>query len=194
MPPKCSDEGVDALMPLMKRHMQRPFDIAYREAQHGVMNRETLVEWLVMLMQLPAQVKQKNLAATLSEWASCNEATWHLAGETEAWSTSTAKKIRAMRKDVTTLISKTPKRAKWFTQAVERLGIDIDGVPADPDEADEIDVDEANAKSEPPETEATSTAQSADTKKEKPLHGMPAETTGKYIYRFDEDCQAHSYG
>ena len=86
--------------PLVQHHIKKAVDIDYRENQSGAMNRDTLITWLVFVTQLPASVKQKELVVALWDLANDNEDTWHLAGEKLHWSTTTAKKIRAMRKDV----------------------------------------------------------------------------------------------
>ena len=190
--------------PLVQQHIKKAVDIDYRESQSGAMNRDTLLTWLEFLTQLPAWIKQTELASTLLEWANDNEQIWQLKGEADDWSTKTAKKIRAMRGDVCRCINR-PQRPRWFLKELERLGIDINGIDNGDHQADEIEnVDAANAESQPQETEkASCTAQSVTAGEDEPVLSQTrarAETTapsdcgGKFIYKIDEDCQAHSYG
>ena len=217
MAPKRRKSGTRTsdLTPLIQKYLPKPVNINYREKQYGAMDVKVLQEWLKFLSQFPAVVKQTVLAGALSQWAASNEKTWHLAGpERDDWSERTAKKIRAMRKDVCTCINRKPHSPKWFTDALEKLGIDIDGLDDGLDEASENEnVDAAKAESKPQETEkATCTAQSvnpgldlaqrvAETPRpawtshsEGPRCRLQQKTGGKFIYKFDEDCQAHSYG
>ena len=199
------------MMPLIKQYIQRAVEIEYRQSQQGAMNRVTLQNWLMFVTKLPAAVKQKELAGALSQWASLNEKTWHLAGETAEWAESTSRKIRAMRRDVAICVNKRTHRPKWFTDELVKLRIDMDEIDAAVDEADESDnVDEATAESKPQETEkAACTAQSVNSGMDLAQRGAEkrrsAKTShsegpcskpsgGKFIYKFDEDCQAHSYG
>ena len=169
------------------------------------MNRETLKEWLMFLTQLPASVKQRELAVALWDLAHDNESTWHLAGEKLDWSTQTAKKIRAMRKDVHYFTTTPHRRPKWFKFIVKKLGLDIDNVDNGLGESGAIEnVDATKAESKPQDTEkAARTAQSVTAEENEPAlfqtHARaettaPSDCGGKFIYYFDEDCQAHSYG
>ena len=164
----------------------------------------------MFLTQLPASVKyvkQKELAGALWDWAKDNEATWHLAGEATDWSARTARKIRAMRKDVCLCITKNPQSPKWFTEELQKLQIDIKDIDVGYAEDDEIGNAAAiklKAESKPQETEkAARTAQSVTAEENEPVSlqtraraetTAPSDCGGKFIYKFDEDCQAHSYG
>ena len=187
--------------PLVQHHIKKAVDIDYRESQTGAINRDTLLTWLGFLTQLPACIKQTELASTLLEWANDNEQIWQLKGEADDWSTKTAKKIRAMRRDVCRCINRDQKRPRWFLKELERLGIDINGIDNGDHQAGEIEnVDAANAESQ---SQASCTDQSVTAGEDEPVLSQTsagAETTapsdcgGKFIYKIDEDCQAHSYG
>ena len=85
------------------------------------------------------------------------------------------------------------------------MGLDIDDVDNGLGESGAIEnVDAAKAESKPQETEkAARTAQSVTAGEDEPVLSQTsagAETTapsdcgGKFIYKIDEFCQAHSYG
>ena len=105
-----------------------------------------------------------------------------------------------MRKDVCTCINK-PQRPRWFCKALETFGLDIDDVDNGLHQAGEIEnVDAANAESQ---SQASCTDQSVTAGEDEPVLSQTragAETTapsdcgGKFIYKIDEYCQAHSYG
>ena len=195
-----SDTKAADVAPLIRQYVKKAVEIDYRERQNGAMNRDTLTEWLVFLTQLPASVKQKELAGALWDWAKDNEDIWQLKDKASDWSTKTAKKIRAMRKDVCGCMSR-PQRPRWFLKELERLGIDINGIDNGDHQADEIEnVDAANAESQ---SQASCTDQSVTAGEDEPVLSQTsagAETTapsdcgGKFIYKIDEFCQAHSYG
>ena len=203
---KGSDTTAADVAPLLQQYIKKAVDLDYRERQTGAMKRDTLTEWLVFLTRLPASVRQKELVVALWDLANDNEDTWHLAGEKLHWSTTTAKKIRAMRKDVYYYTRWPDRRPKWFCNALKKLGLDIDDVDNGLGESGAIEnVDATKAESKPQDTEkAARTAQSVTAEKNEPVlfqtHLLRAETTapsdcgGKFIYYFDEDCQAHSYG
>ena len=203
---KSDIKSVD-LKPVVQQYIVKAVTIDYRETQQGSTNRKTLTEWLEFLTQLPASVNQKPLAGALKHWAIHNESTWHLAGEANDWSARTARKIRAMRKDVSNCINKKPHRPKWFTEELQRLQIDIKDIDVGNAEDDEIGNAAAiklKAESKPQETEkAARTAQSVTAEENEPVSlqtraraetTAPSDCGGKFIYKFDEDCQAHSYG
>ena len=208
--PKRSKSDIKAvdLNSVVQQYIVNAVNINYREAQQGAMNKQTLTKWLEFLAQLPGVVNQKPLEGTLKQWAIHNESTWHLAGEANDWSARTARKIRAMRKDVSNCINKKPHRPKWFTEELQRLQIDIKDIDVGYAEDDEIgnvaSAIKLKAESKPQETEkAARTAQSVTAEENEPVLSQTrarAETTapsdcgGKFIYKFDEDCQAHSYG
>ena len=210
MAPKRRKSGTltSDLTPLIQKYLPKPVNINYREAQQGAMNKQTLTKWLEFLTQLPGVVNQKPLEGTLKQWAIHNESTWHLAGEANDWSARTARKIRAMRKDVSNCINRKPHRPKWFTDELQRLQIDIKDIDVGDAEDDEIgDVASAiklKAESKPQETEkAARTAQSVTAEENEPVllqtraraeTTAPSDCGGKFIYKVDEDCQAHSYG
>ena len=66
---KGSDTTAADVAPLLQQYVQKPVDLDYREQLTGAMKRDTLTEWLVFLTQLPASVKQKELAGALWNWA-----------------------------------------------------------------------------------------------------------------------------
>ena len=201
--PKSKVKPVD-LEPVIQQYVVKAVTIDYRETQQGSTNRKTLIEWLEFLTQLPATVNQKPLAGALKHWAIHNESTWHLAGDASDWSARTARKIRAMRKDVCLCITKNPQSPKWFAEELQRLQIDIKDIDVGHIDNEIGNVASAKAESKPQETEkAARTAQSVTAEENEPVllqtraraeTTAPSDCGGKFIYKFDEDCQAHSYG
>ena len=202
--PKRSKSDIKAvdLNSVVQQYIVNAVNINYREAQQGAMNKQTLTKWLEFLTQLPGGVNQKPLEGTLKHWAIHNESTWHLAGEANDWSARTARKIRAMRKDVCLCITRNPQIPKWLTEELQKLQIDIKDIDDGHAEDDEIG-NVASAKAESKPQKAARTAQSVTAEENEPVllqtraraeTTAPSDCGGKFIYKFDEDCQAHSYG
>ena len=111
---------------IMKKELQTPVLISYRESLQGARNTEQLSKYRSLIQSVP-DVALKTLVEWLITVAKDKEDQWHLAADVDSWALQTAKRLKAMKRDVAQAILKARGSGKcppqWLQPFLDSEGI-----------------------------------------------------------------------
>ena len=131
-PPKkksrmVTESAESAAVEIMKKELQTPVLISYRESLQGARNTEQLSKYGSLIQSIP-DVALKTLVEWLITVAKDKEDQWHLAADVDSWALQTAKRLKAMKRDVAQAVVKAKERPgkcrpPWLQPFLDSEGI-----------------------------------------------------------------------
>ena len=92
-----------AILQVLREHVLVPGELLYRETMNGkvdVPKIDANRDFMISFRKHAPHMNQLRLTSLLVTLASEREATWHLSEEARGWAAATAKRIRAMLRDI----------------------------------------------------------------------------------------------